>query len=400
MSTTITPNRNYTHPEKDEDLQASNVFFKTNLFAIDSDIHTLFTEKANAIDVYTKTESDTNLSTAISEYDAALDIYGEYTTGDVRGTTSLLLNDVNSTPGVATKVTVNAKGLVVGTGIFIKSDITDFNESDYMQASVLDDTSTDTSHILSASKVISLIGVVGDSQGNYVPLSSYTDADVLSKLLNVDGAGTGLDSDKLDGEDGSFYLDFNNFSNKPSSVSGYGITDASINSVQVISPLATSDIDCSAGEVHSIILDKNISFSVSNLVQGQRGSIIITNADTSFDVLSGLQSGDTSIDVGNFSSGVSSDLVGQDIKIIVDGSPITRNVVSESSGTLTLDSSIPAATSDTGTGQTLFTLTFPSNMKFPGGASLVCSADIGSINKIDFVTVGTDLLCVSQNDFK
>ncbi len=35
--------------------------------------------------------------------------------------------------------------------------------------------------------------------------SSYTASDVLSKLLTVDGAGTGLDADKLDGQEGSYY---------------------------------------------------------------------------------------------------------------------------------------------------------------------------------------------------
>jgi len=36
--------------------------------------------------------------------------------------------------------------------------------------------------------------------------SSYTAADVLAKLLTVDGAGTGLDADKLDGQEGAYYL--------------------------------------------------------------------------------------------------------------------------------------------------------------------------------------------------
>jgi len=36
--------------------------------------------------------------------------------------------------------------------------------------------------------------------GRYVLLSSYTAADVLTKLLTVDGSGTGLDADLLDGQ--------------------------------------------------------------------------------------------------------------------------------------------------------------------------------------------------------
>jgi hypothetical protein len=45
--------------------------------------------------------------------------------------------------------------------------------------------------------------------------SSYTAADVLAKLLTVDGSGSTLDADRLDGQDGSYYLDWINVTNKP-----------------------------------------------------------------------------------------------------------------------------------------------------------------------------------------
>ena len=38
-----------------------------------------------------------------------------------------------------------------------------------------------------------------DADGRYVLLSSYTAADVLAKLKTVDGSGSGLDADLLDG---------------------------------------------------------------------------------------------------------------------------------------------------------------------------------------------------------
>ena len=41
----------------------------------------------------------------------------------------------------------------------------------------------------------------------FVKTSQYTAADVLAKLLTVDGAGTGVDADLLDGQQGSFYAD-------------------------------------------------------------------------------------------------------------------------------------------------------------------------------------------------
>ncbi|MGP7732906.1 phage tail-collar fiber domain-containing protein [Oceanimonas smirnovii] len=45
--------------------------------------------------------------------------------------------------------------------------------------------------------------------------ASYTAADVLAKLLTVDGAGSGLDTDLLDGKHGVYYLDWRNFTHTP-----------------------------------------------------------------------------------------------------------------------------------------------------------------------------------------
>jgi hypothetical protein len=44
----------------------------------------------------------------------------------------------------------------------------------------------------------------------YLPSSSYTAADVLTKVKTVDGAGSGLDADSLDGQQGSYYYPASN----------------------------------------------------------------------------------------------------------------------------------------------------------------------------------------------
>lgn len=49
----------------------------------------------------------------------------------------------------------------------------------------------------------------------YLKSSSYTAADVLTKIKTVDGATSGLDADLLDGQHGSYYLDWTNVTNKP-----------------------------------------------------------------------------------------------------------------------------------------------------------------------------------------
>jgi len=56
---------------------------------------------------------------------------------------------------------------------------------------------------------------VSASIGTKLNSSAYTAADVLAKMLTVDGAGSGLDADKLDGQSGAYYLNWTNVTNKP-----------------------------------------------------------------------------------------------------------------------------------------------------------------------------------------
>jgi len=135
MSTTITTNRNYTFPLQDEDLESSNLFLKLTTQAIDSDVHTLFTTKADQGTTDTSAEVDTKISTAINDYNNQLDIYGTYVNGDVNtdaiDSNKLILKNV-VTAGTHTKITYNAKGLVTGGTNIVKADVTNFVETDYV----------------------------------------------------------------------------------------------------------------------------------------------------------------------------------------------------------------------------------------------------------------------------
>ena len=93
--------------------------------------------------------------------------------------------------------------------------------------------------------------------------SSYTAADVLAKLLTVDGTGSGVDADLLDGNHAAaFYLASNpsayitlasliwsNITGKPTTLAGYGITDAApldprvqtVTSASTVTPTSTND---------------------------------------------------------------------------------------------------------------------------------------------------------------
>lgn len=67
--------------------------------------------------------------------------------------------------------------------------------------------------------------------GNFQPsskldVSAYTAADVLTKVKSVDGSGSGLDADLLDGQEGSHYLSLNNMTGVlPASKGGTGIAE-------------------------------------------------------------------------------------------------------------------------------------------------------------------------------
>lgn len=56
--------------------------------------------------------------------------------------------------------------------------------------------------------------------------ADQTAAEILTALLTVDGAGSGLDADLLDGQSGAFYLAWGNLTGTPTTVAGYGITNA------------------------------------------------------------------------------------------------------------------------------------------------------------------------------
>jgi hypothetical protein len=52
--------------------------------------------------------------------------------------------------------------------------------------------------------------------------ADQTGAEILTAIKTVDGTGSGLDADLLDGQEGSYYLDYNNFTNTPGgSVTGF-----------------------------------------------------------------------------------------------------------------------------------------------------------------------------------
>ena len=58
-------------------------------------------------------------------------------------------------------------------------------------------------------------GTVTTALGTKLASADYTAADVLTKIKTVDGAGSGLDADLLDGQSSAYYKNYNNLTNKP-----------------------------------------------------------------------------------------------------------------------------------------------------------------------------------------
>jgi hypothetical protein len=111
-------------------------------------------------------------------------------TGDITttvGTVATTLATVNANTGsfgsatAASTFTVNAKGLITAAGSVTITPA--------------------WSSITSKPTTLSGYGIT-----DAVSVSTYTAADVLAKLITVDGATSGLDADLLDGQDGPYYL--------------------------------------------------------------------------------------------------------------------------------------------------------------------------------------------------
>lgn len=81
---------------------------------------------------------------------------------------------------------------------------------DTVDGKTVNDGGSSVNDLWTASKISAVAATKLDS-------SSYTASDVLAKLLTVDGSGSGLDADLLDGQTGSYYTNGDNFV--------WGITD-------------------------------------------------------------------------------------------------------------------------------------------------------------------------------
>jgi len=134
--------------------------------------------------------------------------------------------------------------------------------------------------------------VYGDFQGDLYNANGIKVYDSVTDNINVTsitGSGSGLrnvDADTLDGLAPSFYLDWNNITNKPSTMSGYGITDGNVGSAVVDEDdPALLDLELSITNTLTRSINETRAY-VNDTVDELRGSAwnLIYNGDTVLDV--------------------------------------------------------------------------------------------------------------------
>ena len=155
-----------------------------------------------------------------------------------------------------------------------------------------------------------------------IDISSNLDAAaILAELLTVDGAGTGLDSDLLDGQEGSYYLNWDNFTNTATGVSANTYGSAS----QV--PILTIDADgritaatttSVAGVSNTYWTSSNNTYTIETADGGEFNTIIDTFSDLTIDGAIGkitfdsvvapeITNGDSSVRIVMFGDGYTPD---------------------------------------------------------------------------------------------
>ena len=102
--------------------------------------------------------------------------------------------------------------------------------------------------------------------------ADQTASEILTAIKTVDGTGSGLDSDLLDGQEGSYYLDYNNFTNAPSNglwtASGsnvyYNSGDVGIATTDPQHPLSIEGSSTTLGSASTLLNIGNKSFATNS----------------------------------------------------------------------------------------------------------------------------------------
>lgn len=213
--------------------------------------------------------------------------------GDVLATNfkGALQGNANTASALETAVNITLSGAVTGTTSFDgSSNVTITTTATADPTLTIDGDASGTATFTNLANTTLTLTIADDSHNHIISnvdglqdaldakldSSSYTAADVLSKLLTVDGATSNLDADLLDGQEGSYYLDYNNFTNTPTdtdttydlSIPATGVIrlSDSANSNDDITVVGSGATSVSSNTTHIIIssTDNNTTYSAGN----------------------------------------------------------------------------------------------------------------------------------------
>jgi len=104
--------------------------------------------------------------------------------------------------------------------------------------------------------------------------ADQTAAEILTAIKTVDGASSGLDADLLDGQEGSYYLDFSNFSNLPDpTITLGGDLSGSVTLTDLASGTLTATI-----EANSVALGTDTTGNYVASVSGTANEVIVSGS--------------------------------------------------------------------------------------------------------------------------
>ena len=104
--------------------------------------------------------------------------------------------------------------------------------------------------------------------------SAYTASDILTKIKTVDGSGSGLDADLLDGQSSAYYRNYNNLTNTPA-IPAVAIINVTGEAAPVAVPLAP----VASKALVQVYETATMSLVMTEITQVNDGEAVITLAD-------------------------------------------------------------------------------------------------------------------------
>ena len=172
-----------------------------------------------------------------------------------------------------------------------------------------------------------------------------------------DGANSGLDADLLDGQQGSYYLNWSNFTNTPTTISGYGITDAALQSdltshtaatTSVHGITNTSDLALKSGSINQFadITSSGINIEDAVTKRHVQNTDVGTSSTTFYLGLNGprIKGNLGAVEIRNSNDSDYADLVVQNLTVKGTTTTIESETVTFTDNILTLNSSYTGST--------------------------------------------------------